>query len=47
MVSDGSGQIADAWWMSLFPGLAIVVTVLAVGVVGQWLRRHFDLRDPS
>lgn len=47
MVSDGSGQIADAWWMSLFPGLAIVLTVLAVGVVGQWLRKHFDIRDSS
>jgi peptide/nickel transport system permease protein len=45
MVSDGAGQISTTWWMSLFPGLAIAVSVLVVGVIGQWLRRHFDLRS--
>jgi len=45
MVSDGSGQISTSWWMSLFPGLAIVVTVLVAGTIGQWLRGIFDLRS--
>jgi len=45
MVSDGSAQIANAWWMSLFPGLAIVVTVLVFGTVGRYLRQRFDLRS--
>jgi peptide/nickel transport system permease protein len=45
MVSDGAGQIATSWWMSLFPGLAIAVTVLAVSIAGQWLRSVFDPRS--
>jgi peptide/nickel transport system permease protein len=45
MVADGAGEIATTWWMALFPGLAIAITVLAVGVVGQWLRGLFDPRS--
>jgi len=45
MVADSAGQIATSWWMALFPGLAIVLTVLAVSVVGQWLRARVDLRS--
>ncbi len=45
MVSDGAGQIATSWWMTLFPGLAIVLTVLALSVVGQFLRARYDIRS--
>ena len=45
MVSDGAGQIATSWWMTLFPGLAIVLTVLALSVVGQFLRARWDIRS--
>jgi len=45
MVSDGAGQIATSWWMSLFPGLTIVLTVLALSVVGQFLRARWDIRS--
>ena len=44
MVSDGRGQLATAWWLSLFPGLAIVLVVLAANSFGDWLRDHFDPR---
>ena len=40
---DGSSTMATAWWVALFPGLAIVVTVLAFNVLGDSLR---DLLDP-
>jgi len=44
MVSDGRGLIESAWWLSTFPGLAIVVVVLAFNVVGDGLRDALDPR---
>jgi peptide/nickel transport system permease protein len=42
MISDGRGFLATAWWISLFPGLAMLLTVLAVNLLGDWLRDHLD-----
>jgi peptide/nickel transport system permease protein len=39
MIQDGSDQIASHWWISLFPGLAIVLTVMAFNVLGDALLR--------
>src|SRR5215831_6730756 len=44
MVSEGRGRIADAWWVSLIPGLAITALVLSVNVFGDWLRDRLDPR---
>src|SRR5262245_34188840 len=44
MVSEGRGRIADAWWVSLIPGLAITALVLSVNVFGDWLRDSLDPR---
>ena len=44
MIADGRGFLATAWWISLFPGLAMLSTVLAVNLMGDWLR---DLLDPK
>ena len=43
MLSDGRAYITVAWWLSTFPGAAIMLTVLGVNFVGDWLR---DLLDP-
>ena len=43
MVAEGRGFIVVAWWMALFPGLAIMCTVLSMNLMGDWLR---DLLDP-
>jgi peptide/nickel transport system permease protein len=43
MLYDGRGFVQDAWWLGLFPGLAIFLTVLAFNVVGDALR---DVLDP-
>jgi peptide/nickel transport system permease protein len=43
MVADGRALIASAWWVSTFPGLAILLVVLSINVVGDALR---DLLDP-
>jgi len=41
MVSDGRQRI-DQWWISLFPGLAILTVVLAVNFVGDAMRDRID-----
>ena len=45
IVSDGRDLIIrTAWWVSLFPGLAIVLTVLSMNLLGDWLRDKLDPR---
>jgi peptide/nickel transport system permease protein len=46
MLFDGKG-FTDAWWMSVFPGLAIFVTVLAFNLLGDGLRDVLDPRQRS
>jgi peptide/nickel transport system permease protein len=42
MVADGRELIVTAWWIAMFPGLAIMLTVLSMNLVGDWLRDHLD-----
>lgn len=42
MVADGRELIIDSWWVSFFPGLAILLTVLSVNLLGDWLRDRLD-----
>ena len=44
MLSDGRQYINSAWWMTLYPGIAITITVLGVVFLGDWLR---DFLDPN
>jgi peptide/nickel transport system permease protein len=44
MVSEGKDEILNVWWLSLFPGVAITVVVLAFNFFGDWLR---DTLDPK
>ena len=44
MLADGRAYVASAWWLATFPGLAIVVTVLSINVIGDWLRDYLDPR---
>jgi peptide/nickel transport system permease protein len=44
MISDGRALIATGWWISLFAGLAITVTVLTFNTLGDWLRDRLDPR---
>lgn len=43
MLSDGRELLATAWWLATFPGLAIMLVVLAVNIFGDALR---DILDP-
>lgn len=40
-------QYWDAWWMSVFPGIAIFITVIALNFLGDSLRDTLDARLPS
>jgi len=42
ILTDGKEYIQFAWWLSLFPGLAILVTVLGYNLLGEGLRDNFD-----
>ena len=44
MLSEGRDLIREAWWLATLPGLAIMLTVLGINVVGDWLR---DFLDPQ
>jgi peptide/nickel transport system permease protein len=44
MVSEGRRFLDQAWWISTFPGVAIVITVLGFNFLGDWLRDFFDPR---
>jgi peptide/nickel transport system permease protein len=44
MISEGREYVTSAWWASFFPGLAILLVVLAFNLIGDWLR---DTLDPK
>ncbi len=44
MLSDGRNYLRKAWWITTFPGLAIMVTVLAINMLGDGLRDALDPR---
>lgn len=44
LIADGRGELQTAWWVSTFPGLAIMATIIAFNAVGDGLR---DALDPK
>ncbi|GAA3551630.1 ABC transporter permease [Zobellella aerophila] len=44
MLAEGRTYLQTAWWVSVFPGLAILLTVLGLNLLGDWLR---DTLDPT
>jgi peptide/nickel transport system permease protein len=43
MLADGKeGMMAGYWWVTVFPGLAIMLVVLAANLLGDWLRIKLD-----
>lgn len=45
MISNGRGFLPEEWWISTFPGLLIMVTVIAFNILGDGLRDEFDPRS--
>ena len=44
MIADGQSYLTSAWWMSVFPGLAIALVVIAFNFLGDALRDALDPR---
>jgi peptide/nickel transport system permease protein len=44
MVAEGRNNLINVWWLSLLPGLAITIVVIAMNLFGDWLR---DTLDPK
>jgi peptide/nickel transport system permease protein len=42
MLADGRSYITRAWWLAVFPGLGIFITVIGLNLLGDWLRDLFD-----
>ncbi|AKS46695.1 peptide/nickel transport system permease protein [Octadecabacter temperatus] len=42
MVSQGRPYLTSAWWLSFWPGLAIILTTLSLNLVSNWLRTALD-----
>ncbi len=47
ILTDGKEYIEFAWWLSLFPGLAILITVLGYNLLGEGLRDALDPRSTN
>jgi peptide/nickel transport system permease protein len=43
-IATGRDYLATAWWLSTLPGLVLMVTVVGIGLIGDWLR---DTLDPT
>ncbi len=46
-LNEGRDFVRQAWWISVFPGLAIVITVMALNLLGDGLRDALDVRGVS
>ena len=44
MVADGRDRVADGWWIATMPGIAVLLTVMSLNLVGDWLRDTLDPR---
>jgi len=45
IIQDGADQVATLWWMSLFPGLFMVLTVMTLNILAEALRDFYERRS--
>ncbi|MEM6663157.1 MAG: ABC transporter permease [Pseudomonadota bacterium] len=45
ILSEARSFISRAWWLGIYPGLAIMLTVLSINFLGDALRDHLDVRE--
>jgi len=45
MLADGRAYMIVAWWLTVMPGLAILLSVLSLNIFGDWLRDRLDPRQ--
>ena len=42
MIANGRELLVTAWWVAVWPGVAILLSVLSMNLFGDWLRDHLD-----
>ncbi|KZL03576.1 ABC transporter permease [Pseudovibrio sp. Ad26] len=42
MLSEGRNYVQTAWWVTVFPGIAVMLSVLGLNLLGDWLRDRLD-----
>jgi peptide/nickel transport system permease protein len=42
LINDGRAVLETAWWLALFPGLAVMITVLGANLLGDWIAQVLD-----
>ncbi|MEM7059491.1 MAG: ABC transporter permease [Pseudomonadota bacterium] len=47
ILSESRSFISRAWWLGVYPGLAIMLTVLSINFLGDALRDHLDVRESA
>mgnify|MGYP001096226526 FL=1 len=47
ILADGRSFISRAWWLGIFPGLTIMLTVLSINFIGDTLRDFLDVREST
>ena len=47
ILADGRSFISRAWWLGMFSGLAIMLTVLSINFIGDTLRDFLDVREST
>ncbi|MGH6924189.1 MAG: ABC transporter permease [Propylenella sp.] len=45
ILADARSFVSRAWWLGVFPGLAIMLTVLSINFIGDALRDYLDVRE--
>ena len=42
MINEGRSYLSDAWWITVFPGIAIFLVVMSMNFLGDWMRDYLD-----
>jgi peptide/nickel transport system permease protein len=45
MLAEGRSYVTSAWWLAVFPGAGIFITVLGLNLLGDWLRDQLSPRQ--
>lgn len=44
MINEGHEYLATAWWISVVPGMALLLLTVSIGTIGDWLRDALDVQ---
>ena len=47
MLAEGRNYLYNAWWIAVWPGVAITLTVISVSVLGRYWQTRFEGREAA